>query len=391
MVWYKFLSKVLIKRKSRNHLRGILTFYRVDNVKNLWIVSIYNLNLHCEIAHTPFLYCLNDVTVYYRMKELKRIFSFRPYYRTVIWGGDRIGRYKGVDLPGPSIGESWEISGIPGSVSLVDGGDFDGVSLNDLAETYGAAFLGRKAAATYESTGFPLLIKFIDARDNLSLQVHPDERLARIRHNCNGKDEMWYVVEADPGAEILCGLKREMTPDHFDEVVKGNRLIDYVARHDSEKGQVYYIPAGTIHAICAGNLILEVQQTSDITYRIYDYDRLDKDGNPRQLHTDEAREAIDYTFPHENHPTGEVINEPAEDIVVSPHFKVDLLKVEDQEQTIINGNGDSFTIIVVIDGHVHAKTATEERDFGRGNTFLLSADLDRTVLSGDATILRVTI
>lgn len=325
------------------------------------------------------------------MKELKRILSFRPLYRSVIWGGDRIGRYKGVELPGSCIGESWEISGVPGSVSLVDGGDFDGVSLNTLAETYGEAFLGRKVAATYDSTGFPLLIKFIDARDNLSLQVHPDERLARSRHNCNGKDEMWYVVDADKGAAILCGLKREMTPEHYDEAVKGNNLIDYVARHDSQKGQVYYIPAGTIHAICAGNLILEVQQTSDITYRIYDYDRRDKDGHPRQLHTAEAREAIDYTFPHDNRPTGEVITAPANDIVVSPHFKVDLLKVEQGKPVEINGTGDSFTIIVVIDGDVKALTGNEEREFGRGMTFLLSADIDRAVLSGDSTILRVTV
>lgn len=325
------------------------------------------------------------------MKELKRILSFRPLYRTVIWGGDRIGRYKGVELPGSSIGESWEISGVPGSVSLVDGGDLDGVSLDSLAETYGEAFLGRKVAATYGSTGFPLLIKFIDARDNLSLQVHPDEQLARTRHNCNGKDEMWYVVEADKGAAILCGLKQELTPEHFDEVVKNNRLIDYVARHDSEKGQVYYIPAGTIHAICAGNLILEVQQTSDITYRIYDYDRRDKDGNTRQLHTAEAREAIDYTFPHENRPTGEVINAPANDIVVSPHFRVDLLRVDSKNQAEIKGTGDSFIIIVVIDGDVKAKTGSEERNFGRGSTFLLSADIDNAVLSGNATILRVTV
>lgn len=324
------------------------------------------------------------------MKELKRILSFRPLYRSVIWGGDRIGRYKGVELPGSSIGESWEISGVPGSVSLVDGGDLDGVSLNTLAETYGEAFLGRKVAATYSSTGFPLLVKFIDARDNLSLQVHPGEQLARSRHNCNGKDEMWYVVEADKGAAILCGLKRKITPQHYDEVVRNNSLIDYVARHDSQKGQVYYIPAGTIHAICAGNLILEVQQTSDITYRIYDYNRRDKDGNTRQLHTAEARDAIDYTFPHENRPTGEVITAPANDIVVSPHFKVDLLKVDSEKPVEITGTGDSFTIIVVIDGNVNVNSGREERDFGQGSTFLLSADIDRAVLSGTATILRVT-
>ncbi len=320
-----------------------------------------------------------------RMKELHRILSFRPQFSKVIWGGDRIGQYKGIELPGSNIGESWEISGLPGAVSVVEGGEFAGMSLNELAENFGESFLGKAVAKTYSQTGFPLLIKFIDAHHNLSLQVHPGEELARRCHGCNGKDEMWYVIDSNPGAKILCGLNKKMTPELFDQAVAGDNLIDYVLSYDSKRGQVYYIPSGTIHAIGGGNLILEVQQSSNITYRIFDYNRRDSNGQLRPLHIKEAREAIDYSFSEDS------INGTTECNIESAYFKANVYKVTEEKPINIYSNGDSFTIIVVIDGEVVASTPFEKRNFKRGSTFLLSADLENTKISGNATIMKVTI
>ncbi|MDE6643932.1 MAG: class I mannose-6-phosphate isomerase [Muribaculaceae bacterium] len=319
------------------------------------------------------------------MNGLHRILSFRPQFSSVIWGGDRIGQYKGIELSGSNIGESWEISGLPGAVSVVDGGEFDGMSLTELAKSFGESFLGRVVAKTYPQTGFPLLIKFIDAHHNLSLQVHPGEELARRCHGCNGKDEMWYVIDSNPGSKILCGLNQKMTPELFDKAVAGDNLIDYIASYDSKRGQVYYIPSGTIHAIGEGNLILEVQQSSNITYRIFDYNRRDSNGQLRPLHIKEAREAIDYTYSEDS------INGKTECNIESKYFRANVCKVTEDKPLNIIGNGDSFSIIVVIDGEVEASTPFEKRKFKRGSTFLLTADLENTTISGNATIMKVTI
>ncbi|MBD5199750.1 MAG: mannose-6-phosphate isomerase [Bacteroides sp.] len=319
------------------------------------------------------------------MKELHRILSFRPQFSSVIWGGDRIGQYKGIELPGSNIGESWEISGLPGAVSVVDGGEFDGMSLTRLVDIFGESFLGKAVAAAYPYTGFPLLIKFIDAHHNLSLQVHPGEELARRCHGCNGKDEMWYVIDSNPGAKILCGLNQKMTPELFDKVVAENNLIDYIASYDSKKGQVYYIPSGTIHAIGEGNLILEVQQSSNITYRIFDYNRRDNNGQLRPLHIKEAREAIDYSYSEDN------VNGKSECNISSNYFKANVFNVKSDAPVNIVSNGDSFTIVVVIEGNVVVTTQFEKREFKRGSTFLLSADLATAEISGNATIMKVTV
>ena len=220
---------------------------------------------------------------------------FKPYLRTMVWGGEKIAPFKGIYTTRNWIGESWEISAVEGHVSVVENGSLAGKTLTELMDEYGPALVGKKVFAK-TGTEFPLLIKFIDAKDNLSVQVHPDDGMAsRIRPGLKGKTEMWYVVGADKGARLLSGLTQEITPDEYEERVRDKSITDVLASHEIHPGDVFFLPAGRIHAIGAGAFVAEIQQTSDITYRIYDYGRLGLDGKPRELHIEQAKEAIDYT------------------------------------------------------------------------------------------------
>lgn len=214
--------------------------------------------------------------------ELKEPLHFSPYLKSVIWGGEAIAPFKGIVTDQKSIGESWEISAVPGKVSVVDRGTFKGKSFTELIEEFGPALVGGKVYETY-GKNFPLLIKIIDAKDNLSVQVHPDDELAEKRHHCPGKTEMWHIIDTAPGAKIYVGLKQSITPDEYEHRVADNTIMDVIDSYDSAPGDTFFLPAGRIHAIGAGNLLAEIQETSDITYRIYDYDRRDADGNPRLL------------------------------------------------------------------------------------------------------------
>ena len=239
---------------------------------------------------------------------LDRPIHFAPYLKSVIWGGERIAPYKGILTDQSSIGESWELSAVPGHVSVVDRGPFAGKSLTDLIAGYKEDLVGREIYRRF-GTAFPLLIKFIDARADLSVQVHPDDELAARRHHCPGKTEMWHVIETAPDAKIYVGLKDRLTPDDYERRVADNTIMDVIDAYASRPGDTFFLPAGRIHAIGAGNLLAEIQETSDITYRIYDYDRRDKDGKPRELHTAEARDAIDYTvYPdYKSHPSDSLL------------------------------------------------------------------------------------
>lgn len=224
--------------------------------------------------------------------------KFKPYLCDKVWGGAKIAPFKGIYTTRNRIGESWEISAVEGHVSVVANGPLAGRNLTDLMKEYGPELAGKKVVAK-TGTEFPLLIKFIDAKDDLSVQVHPTDELAsRIKPGLKGKTEMWYVVGADKGARLLSGLTQEITPEEYEEKVKDNTITDVLGRYDVHPGDVFFLPAGRIHAIGAGSFVAEIQQTSDITYRIYDYGRLGLDGRPRELHVEQAKEAIDYTvFP----------------------------------------------------------------------------------------------
>ena len=221
------------------------------------------------------------------------IYKFNNILKPVLWGGDKLVAFKGLPACDEPIGESWELSAVPGHESVVKGGEDDGLTLTQLVQRYGADLVGEDVYRRYGDC-FPLLIKLIDAKRDLSIQVHPDDAMAQRRHGSFGKNEMWYILDADEGATIATGFKRPITPEEFDRHLAEGTILDVVNRDASHPGDVFYIPAGMIHAIGAGNLLAEVQQSSDITYRVWDYNRRDAAGNLRELHTSQAREALDY-------------------------------------------------------------------------------------------------
>ena len=211
-------------------------------------------------------------------------FKFTPYLKSVIWGGERIAALKNIETDLTDIGESWEISGVQGNETVVSEGADKGLKLSELIAKYGARLVGEDVYARY-GTEFPLLVKIIDARRDLSVQVHPDDKLAAQRHGCAGKTEMWYILATEPDAKIYAGLSRQLDPETYRRDVENKTIMNDITAHDSHPGDIFFLPAGRVHAIGAGNLLLEIQQPRDITYRIYEYDRRDANGNPRMLKT----------------------------------------------------------------------------------------------------------
>lgn len=207
--------------------------------------------------------------------------KFKTIFKSVVWGGEKIAPFKGVETDQHNIGESWELSGVKGNESVVAEGELAGKTVAELAAEYKGELLGQKV---YEKTGteFPLLVKFIDARDDLSIQVHPDDKLAAERHNgSKGKTEMWYVVQADEKAHLMSGLTKNITPEEYASKVDDNTVTEVLHDYNVKAGDVFFLPAGRIHSIGSGCFIAEIQQTSDITYRIYDFGRKGLDGKPR--------------------------------------------------------------------------------------------------------------
>ena len=222
---------------------------------------------------------------------MQHYYKFNPLLKSTLWGGDKIIPFKQLSLQQQQVGESWELSGVPGNETTIAG---DGRSLNQLVAQLREQLVGR---ANYRRFGneFPLLVKFIDARQDLSIQVHPTDEIAHRQGKPRGKTEMWYVMASDPGAKLFNGLKQQITPEQYKQMVADDTICDALAQYPVSEGDCFFIPAGRIHAIGAGCFLAEIQQTSDVTYRIYDFNRRDKDGNLRQLHTREAAESIDYT------------------------------------------------------------------------------------------------
>lgn len=216
---------------------------------------------------------------------------FIPYYKHVIWGGTRIADLKGEEIPGRHVGESWEISGFEDHESVVAEGEYAGLTISQLAAKLGAELLGNVVLERF-GTRFPLIVKVIDAHADLSVQVHPDDEWAERKGELSGKNEMWYILRTDGEAKIYAGFNRRINRDELHALVEGHKLMDSVNAFDSRQGDVYWLPAGQVHAIGAGNLLLEVQQNSNVTYRLYDYGRIDADGRPRQLHISDAMDVL---------------------------------------------------------------------------------------------------
>ena len=302
--------------------------------------------------------------------------KFNPILKSIVWGGDKLCKYKAIDTDQKNIGESWELSGVPGNESVVTNGEFAGRTITELIKEYGSELLGRHV---YETCGekFPLLIKFIDARDDLSIQVHPDDAMAQAVHGQPfGKTEMWYVVSADMDAHLMSGLSAEITPEEYVSRVENNTITDVLCDYKVQSGDVFFLPAGRIHSIGKGCFIAEIQQTSDLTYRIYDFGRLGLDGKPRELHTELAKDAIDYSV-SEDYRTAyaPVLNEDTP-LVECEYFTTNLLDLTEQISVDVKSK-DSFVILICLEGQGELKDSEGNAvSLKQGETVLVPAVTD---------------
>ncbi len=306
--------------------------------------------------------------------------KFKTIFKDKIWGGEKIKTYLGKDFsPLPNCGETWEVSGVKSDVSVVANGPLTGTSLADLLSDKKGDLLGKK---NYERFGneFPLLVKFIDANEDLSIQVHPNDELAEKRHHSKGKTEMWYVIQADEGASLISGFNQELDKEFYLKKFNAGELTDILNKEEVEAGDVYFLPAGRVHTIGKGLLIAEIQQTSDITYRIYDFDRVDDQGNKRDLHVEEALDAIDYNF-YDEYKTkyNRELNQPVE-LVDCPYFTTNVLNYT-QEVARDYSILDSFVIHVCLEGSYILKYGIEELPVQMGDCILIPATTEKVVMS----------
>lgn len=308
--------------------------------------------------------------------------KFIPILKTTLWGGEKIIPYKKIESSQKNVGESWELSDIKGNESVIANGELAGTTLPELIEREGARLLGR---SNYERFGneFPLLIKFIDARQDLSIQVHPNDELALKRHNSKGKTEMWYVVSADENAHLRSGFSHKVTPVEYVASVADNTITDLLADYRINAGDVFFLPAGRVHSIGAGAFIAEIQQTSDITYRIYDFGRRDTNGNTRELHTELAKDAISYDV-EDDYRTHYKVNENEKTTLVScPYFTTSLYDLKDFK-TIDLSLMDSFLVVIAIEGSSEVvDDAGNSVSLHQGETVLLPASVNSLCIKPD--------
>ena len=270
------------------------------------------------------------------------------------------------------VGESWELSGVKGNESVVAGGPEAGTTLPGLIARHGAALLGKANAARFGQE-FPLLIKFIDARQDLSIQVHPNDALAWERHKSKGKTEMWYVVDADKGARLRSGFAKQVTPAQYEASVADHTITDLLAEYEIHPGDLFFLPAGRVHSIGAGAFIAEIQQTSDITYRIYDFNRKDANGNTRELHTELAKGAIDYTVLPDYRTHYQKAQDREVELVSCPYFTTSLYDLT-EAQTIDYSALDSFVVVICVEGKgTLCDDSGNEMPIHQGETVLLPA------------------
>ncbi|MDY5090955.1 MAG: type I phosphomannose isomerase catalytic subunit [Prevotella sp.] len=294
------------------------------------------------------------------MKPLK----FNALLKSTLWGGDKIIPFKNLDVQQENVGESWEISGVKGNETIVADGPYAGKKLNELVEELKGKLVGED---NYQRFGneFPLLIKFIDARQDLSIQVHPTDEIAKMQGKERGKTEMWYLMDSDKDATLLCGLKKKITPEEYAQMVENDTIVDAIDRYEVKEGDCFFLPAGRIHAIGTGCFLAEIQQTSDVTYRIYDFKRKDKDGNYRQLHTKEAAECINYNVESNYRTDYTPVKNQGVSLVQCPYFNTAVYDL-DEPMTIDYSELDSFVILIGLKGNA---TITDNE----GNTFTLQA------------------
>lgn len=308
------------------------------------------------------------------------IIKFRPILKQVLWGGNKIISFKQLDADMEQVGESWEVSGVKDNESIVANGQYEGMKLNDLVALLKGDLVGKE---NYERFGneFPLLIKFIDASKQLSIQVHPNDEQAKAKGLKRGKTEMWYIMESAPDATLLSGLKRTITPEEYKAMVENETITDALCEYRVGEGDVFYLPAGRIHSIGAGTFLAEIQETSDVTYRIYDFKRKDKDGNYRQLHTEAAAECIDYSVENDYRTKYKARKNEGVELAQCTHFTTSVYDL-DEPMLLDYSELDSFVVLIALSGECTLSTGDAETQLRAGETVLLPATTQTLNVSG---------
>ena len=316
--------------------------------------------------------------------------KFYPILKERLWGGTKLGTLLGKELESDLIGESWELSGVAGDVSIVANGSFKGTTLTDLINRFPEEILGKSVLERFGKE-FPILIKFIDAQKDLSIQLHPNDELARKRHNSFGKTEMWYIMDADKDAELIIGFKEDISKETYVDSLKNDTLTDLLNYENVKEGDAYFISAGKIHAIGAGVLIAEIQQTSDQTYRVYDYNRKDAQGNLRELHTELSIDAISYVKQNDFKVSYQQDTNVSNPMVNCPYFKTNFISLNKNIKFDVSDR-DSFTIYMCIDGDVKIANDFGSISIKKGETVLVPAITGHILLNSErAKLLEITI
>lgn len=313
--------------------------------------------------------------------------QFEPILKDRIWGGEKLKTILNKPIVSKITGESWELSTVEGDVSVVANGVLKGKSLMDLIDETPNEILG---TAVYKRFGkqFPLLFKYLDAREDLSIQVHPNDKLAKERHNSFGKTEMWYVMQADADSRIIVGFKEDSSKEEYLKHLHDNSLVSILDDVKAKAGDVFFLETGTVHAIGAGLVVAEIQQTSDITYRLYDFDRVDAQGNKRELHVDLALDAINYNKVDTQKKYETKVN-TSNTIVDCPYFTTNFIPLENKLE--VSKSGGTFTVYMCIEGSFEIEFDGFKQTYIKGDTVLVPAEINAFILNGKASILEIYI
>lgn len=318
--------------------------------------------------------------------------KFEPVYKSILWGGRNIEKKFNRNMPDGNIAESWEVCCREDGMSIVSNGELKGLSLQELMDTYKEDLLGKK----YDY--FPLLIKIIDANDKLSVQVHPDDEQAKKENGQNGKTEMWYVFDSKPGAKLIYGLKEGITKSEFEESIENSTVEDTLKEVPVKPGDSFYMPSGTVHAILDGILVAEIQQNSNTTYRVYDWNRVDKNGNPRELHIEKALDVIDFSGEKIKNAEKQISNSSAnidtplyakKALASSEYFTVEELSIK--EIYTKNTEGNKFYIYMAVQGEGSVDYKDTSLDIKPGDTVMIPACLGEFSISGNLKLLEIFI
>lgn len=313
--------------------------------------------------------------------------QFKPQLKERIWGGTKLNTHLNKAIASQTVGESWEISTVEDNISIISNGFLKGKSLQEAIEAFPNEILGNKVSQKF-GTNFPLLFKFIDAKQDLSIQVHPNDELAKARHNSFGKTEMWYVLQADSDARLIVGFKNKSSIEEYLQHLQNKTLLTLLDTKKVSSGDVYFLETGTIHAIGAGILIAEIQQTSDITYRVYDFDRLDNERKPRELHLELAQDAINFDTVTAEKQYSKTVN-TSNSVVECPYFTTNFIPLQGKIE--MNNNYDSFIVYMCVKGSFQIKHNKNIYNFAMGDTLLMPASLKNYELTGNAELLETFI